>query len=329
MKGSMAVTLAAVLVGAGPGGEATKRTGTVVGRVVDLEGRPVADASVWAGDRDQVATQARTGPDGRFRLGPLSDERSTTVWAGDREGGLAREHFDDVRVFAGRETDLGDLALAPGARLSGRVVDADGRPVAGARATIVSRHHVLGYTVTPNGPKWTVRGDKQGQFRTPALPVGPLEFIVTAPGKARRYLSPLVEPGQTAIDLGDVRLEDERPITGVVVDQDGRPVARASVVVDADDDHPATTDAEGRFTVHEAAVDAVWLRVEARGYFDPALRPYRELKGQRTDLRIALQKAFTVEGSVVDAETGAPVEFEQVQLCTVERNKDNKVTLVG
>jgi hypothetical protein len=326
---SVVVALGAALAGAGPGAEATKGVGTVVGRVIDLEGRPVAGAEVWAGDRDQIATRVRTEGDGRFRLGSVSDERATTLWAEDEERGLAREHFEDVRVFAGRETDLGDVVLAPGARLSGRVVDVVGRPIAGAKATILSRRNILGHTVTANGPKWTVRGDDRGQFRTPALPVGRVEFIVRAPGKARRYLDPLVEPGRASIDLGDVRLDDERPVTGVVVDQDGRPVAGATVVVDADYDHPGTTDDTGRFAVRDAAINAVWFRVEAPGYFDPTLRPIHELKGQRTDLRLALQKAFTVEGSVIDAETGAPVDFERVQLCTVERDEDAKITLVG
>ena len=96
-----------------PRDKATKGMGTVVGRVIDLEGRPVAGAEVWAGDRNQVAARSRSGADGRFRLGPVSDERAATVWAEDEERGLAREHFEDVRVFAGRETDLGDVALCP------------------------------------------------------------------------------------------------------------------------------------------------------------------------------------------------------------------------
>ena len=302
---SVAVALAAALAGAEPGDEATKGTGTIAGRVIDLDGRPVAGAKVWAGDRDPVAARARTGTDGRFRLGPVSDERATTVWAEDEERGLAREHFENVRVFAGRDTDLGDVALAPGARLSGRVVDVKGQPVAGAQATILSQRLVLGHTLTLNGPKWTVQGGDQGRFRTPALPVGLLDLTVTAPGKARRHRGPLVEPGRAAIDLGDVRLEDERPVTGVVVDQDSRPVAGATVVVDADFDHPATSDANGRFAVRDAAINAVWFLVEAAGYFDPTPQGGHELKGQRTDLRIALQKAYTVQGSVIDAETGA------------------------
>jgi protocatechuate 3,4-dioxygenase beta subunit len=327
--GLLVVALGSALAGAATGDEASKGTGTVVGRVVDLEGRPVAGAEVWAGDRDQVAARVRTDADGRFRLGLKSEERATVLWAEDQGRGLAREHLEDVRIFTGRETDLGDLALAPGGRLSGRVVDQEGRPVPGAEATIRSWHHVLGHTITPNGPNWTARGDEQGHVRTPALPAGRTELIVTAPGRARRSLDRLVAPGEAAVDLGDIRLDDERPVTGVVVDQDGRPVAGAKVVVDADYDHPATTGADGRFAVRDAAIDASWVHVDAPCYFDPAPRPFHELKDQRTDLRMALQKAYTIEGSVVDAETGKPVDFQHAQLCIVRRDKDGTFSLSG
>lgn len=334
MKGSQVRTwlvvmaLGVALLGAGPTND-SPGSGTVTGRVIDLDGRPVKGAEVWAGDRGQAGAMTLTGADGRFRLGSVSEERATTVWAEYQDGGLAREHFADVRVHAARETDLGNITLAPGARFAGRVVDAHGRPVAGAKATIVSRHHILGHTVTQNGPSWTVKGDNQGRFEWPVVPIGNTEITVRAPSKAGRSLNQLVEPGKTTIDLGEIRLDDERPITGTVVDQDGQPITGAQVVVDADYDHPAISDDKGRFTVHDAALDAAWFLVEARGYFDPTLRPIHELKGQRTDLRLPLQKAFTVEGSVIDAETGEPVEFDVVQLCTVRRDDDAKITLVG
>lgn len=327
----MVVVLAMASAGAGPGAGGSGEKGTVVGRVTDLDGQPVSGAEIWteARDREAASTRTRSGSDGRFRLRPVDDERAAIVWVEAQERGLAREHFDEVRVFAGRETDVGDLPLAPGARLVGRVVDVKGQPIAGATASIVSRRHVMGHTITQNGPDWTLQGDDQGRFKTPALPVGLVEFIVRAHGKALRHSSQLVEPGRSEIDLGDLRLDDERPITGVVVDQDGRPVRGASVVVDADYNHPAISDDQGRFTVRDAAVDAMWYMAEARGYFDQTLQQYHELKGKRTDHRIVLQEAFTIEGSVVDAETGAPIEFGQVQLCTVLRDEDNKVTLAG
>jgi hypothetical protein len=323
------VVFAVVSVGAGSKSAAKAGKGAVVGRVTNLDGRPVGGATIWADSREQPATRAQTGTDGRFRLGPISDERPATIWVEAEERGLAREHFDDVRVFAGRETDIGDLPLAPGTRLSVRVVDATGHPLAGASASLLSRRHVLGHTVTQNGPDWSLHGDDQGRIKTPALPVGLVAFVARAPGKALRRVSQVVEPGQAEINLGDFTLDDERPITGVVVDQNGRPLAGASVVVDGEYDHPTTTDLQGRFAVRDAAIDAQWFQAEARGYFDQSLQQIHELKGKRTDHRIVLQEAFTIEGSVVDAETGDPIDFDHVQLCTVLRDEGSKITLAG
>lgn len=326
--GSLVLALGIALFGAAPGDD-RRGTGTVGGRVIDVEGRPVKGAEVWAEDRHEVTARARTDASGRFQLEPIGNEHAIIVWAEHRGEALAREHFDDVRVFAGRQTDVGDLVLVPGARPSGRVVDVRGRPVAGAKASILSRRHILGHTVALNGPEWTAEGDEEGRLSWPVLPLGTASITIRAPGKARREMDQVVEPGRVAADLREIRLDDELPVTGIVVDQDGRPVAGASVAADADYDHPATTDDNGRFAVRDAAIDAVWLTVEARGYFDPSPQQVHELKGQRTDLRLALQKAFTVEGTVVDAETGAPIDFDVVQLCTVRRDEDARVTLVG
>lgn len=327
--GSAILALVALSSGVVRGADAPRGDSTIVGRVIDLDGRPVAGAEIWTEARDQAEARVRSGADGRFRLGAVNDERAPTIWVEAPDLGLAREHFENIRIFKGRESDVGDLTLAPGARLSGRVVDAKNQPVASSTITIASRRHVMGYTITHNGPPWTVKGDNDGRFRLPTLPVGLAEFAIRAPGKALRHTSQRIEPGRPELDLGDVRLDDERPITGVVVDQDGRPLRGASVVVDAEYDHPGIADDKGNFAVRDAAIDAQWFLAEAHGYFDPTLAPFHELKGKRTDLRIVLQEAFGIEGSVIDADTGAPVEFKRVQLCTVERDKDNTVSLLG
>ena len=72
----------------------------------------------------------RSGADGRFRLPALKPDKPVTVWAD--APGLARERRDDVRIFPGKDHDIGRLTLLPGTRIVGRVVDAQGKPVAGA-----------------------------------------------------------------------------------------------------------------------------------------------------------------------------------------------------
>jgi protocatechuate 3,4-dioxygenase beta subunit len=50
--------------------------------------------------------------------------------------GTARKTITDIKVEAGRVTDLGDIAMERGQRVSGRVLDSSGRSVPGAKITI-------------------------------------------------------------------------------------------------------------------------------------------------------------------------------------------------
>lgn len=53
--------------------EAADRTGELAGVVVDLDGRPVANAKVWLESRPSATIAATTtSSDGRFHLGPLA-----------------------------------------------------------------------------------------------------------------------------------------------------------------------------------------------------------------------------------------------------------------
>lgn len=107
----------------------------LVGRAL-LGGRPMS----WFGL--QVGPSARlsfvgdaTGfhaEDGRFSFPVPQPGDLDVVLAGP---GAARRTLT-TRVVPGQVVDLGDIELAPGRTIRGRVVDADGRPVAGATVTI-------------------------------------------------------------------------------------------------------------------------------------------------------------------------------------------------
>lgn len=83
----MILTMAGLIAGAmhGLADEPTARVsaqpGAISGLVVDLEGRPVAGADVWAVARQERFGPTRSGPDGRFRLAELKPDKPVTVWA--------------------------------------------------------------------------------------------------------------------------------------------------------------------------------------------------------------------------------------------------------
>jgi hypothetical protein len=121
--------------------------GTLSGIVVGPDGRPVANARVWAEQFDGktasrlTLVEARTNAQGRFRLGPAEP--------------VYRLRF-------------------------GLSVDADGTPRPDAEVTATVYRRELGHTVVDIGPRGILTPDADGRFRTPPLPVGELACLRTS-----------------------------------------------------------------------------------------------------------------------------------------------------
>ncbi|MEZ6015224.1 MAG: carboxypeptidase-like regulatory domain-containing protein [Planctomycetota bacterium] len=128
-----------------PVARAASAPATVTGRVLDDLGRPLEGADVSLAVTDGLFSRVGlAGTDGA-----KSDSRSSVVTdaegrfeltlsvAGDRRMRFGADGYEwlsrQVAVVPGAQTDLGDVQLAAGVRLSGRVVDARGNAVAGAR----------------------------------------------------------------------------------------------------------------------------------------------------------------------------------------------------
>jgi hypothetical protein len=297
---------------------APARTGAVTGVVVDLQGRPVAGAEVWGVAYREKCGPTRSGGDGRFRLPDLKFDKRVTVWAD--APGLARERRDDVRIFPGTDRDLGRLTLLPGTRIAGRVVDAQGKPLAGAAIDLEHYRHELGHTISSQGTEWTLSAGADGRFTTPPLPAGSGHFTFVAPGKVRTFVQKTAEPGTPAIDLGDITLADEKLVTGVVTDAEGKPAPGVEVIPDYDYENAAKSDKDGRFTVHGVGTDLKSLRLQSNDYFAP--KEFKVVAGQ-TDVKLTVIKAYEIHGTAVDAETGKPVLVDTVRLCTVVRDPDD------
>lgn len=328
MKISTQALLIVANLAASAGIRAAEESGAITGRVVDPQGKPLAGAQVWAVTRVKLTMErvvsARSDADGRFRLADLPDPYPVTVWA--EAEGLARERCEDVRVVAGRDRDIGLLRLVPGTRMTGRIVDVNGEPIAGATAKLNLYRHVLGHTINSSQTDWTVTADAGGHFETVPLPAGEAAFTWGAPGKVRTRSGRLAVPGTDRMDLGDITLPEEVPIRGRIVDQHGGPAPGVEVFADYDYDNMVQTDAEGRFTLGGVGPKAETLMLQSNDYFAPKPLPIGD---PRDDLRLTVQKAYTIDGTAVDAETGERVPLESVRLCIVERETDGTVVLRG
>ncbi len=155
----------------------------VTGVVVERDGAPVPFAEVefraglfGMGPDSQRSTQsAMTNDKGRFELEfSAAGEQRVSV----RAPGYAPLLGKDVVVPKGEDFDLGQLELSRGALLSGRVVDADGFGVEGARLFV--DHHAATFRTfggtRPGTPTATSTAD--GSFTIDQLACGPWKISV-------------------------------------------------------------------------------------------------------------------------------------------------------
>ncbi len=259
------------------------------GRLVDSRtGSPLADLTVilepirgGAGARRSPATSASGGfqfdgvPPRAYRL---------TIDHGFLRIESARQV---VEVASGPATDLGDIRVQEGAKLSGRVVDADGRPVEGAtvRSSDASiRGWGGGVWPSAGGAGWTgasgSRTDAEGRYNLRAvLPRRPLrvtaEHLDFAPGILEKVS---VEAGHERV-LEDIRLTTGAAISGRVSNAAGGPVGDASVVIRRDlvafagqappfplEERRVKTDGEGRYRAEHLTAGVKSIVVTRKGF---------------------------------------------------------------
>jgi len=141
---------------------------SIVGRVV-MDGKPVDYFGVaLAGSGTAGSPDPIRALDGRFEE---PDQRPGTFAVTIVGPGFQSRRIDDVVVREGGRVDLGDIAVHPGRRVRGRVVDGTGRPVANA-AVVIEGGDSLDSSVEMHGELDGPRGvhtDAQGRFEIAGL----------------------------------------------------------------------------------------------------------------------------------------------------------------
>ncbi|MCC7065361.1 MAG: sigma-70 family RNA polymerase sigma factor [Planctomycetes bacterium] len=246
----------------------------VRGRVVHADGRAAGGATLVVASQGRVRSQPIGTADamGWFDV-PIAGR---FLLLGARLPGFAPS---PSRSCVGlREIEL--VLPGPGATVEGLVVDSRGQPVVDAAIEIGEPKH-RGQWTDPGG--WLMesaasqhlRTDASGRFRAVDLPAEEMLLVVAAKGFAplERYIT------TTAGKLVPVRCELAAAVAlfGKVVDQDGAPVAGASVRMS---NVLRQTDAEGRFAVQRLAAGPLWLRVEGEGFAPQTLERVAGVDGE-------------------------------------------------
>lgn len=200
---------------------------TVAGRVVDAEGRAVADAVValyveLPGSMEVVAAR-RTDTSGGFRI----DGVPRTLLGGTTGSTAAIEVMaqgfgESWTPIPAEASDLGalEIPIARARVIRGRVVDADGAPIPGVSLEFPDA----------NGGTET---DAEGRFEAGRLPQKPIHVLFQSSAHAPRRLR-IPFDGALEQTLDDVVLRPGRPIAGQVVDARGEPVPEVFVAIASD-----------------------------------------------------------------------------------------------
>jgi hypothetical protein len=310
-----------------PPGPGTAELGTVVlrpgariaGRVIDRTGKPVADAGVHlveSLDRldDRSARlegeepDAVAGDDGRFALEDLASGLPLNLLV--RAPGHLPAGVRNVRAPSPKPLTV---RLEAAALLRGRVVSAEGDPIAGARIDFLWEASVPDRPERKTGApvERSTASDRDGRFELRDLPAG----TATLSASAKGYVS--VEGREVAVPWPDpdreltLTLERGTVLSGRVATTAGEPVPGARVAVGA---ASAVSDDEGAYTVEGAPLGRATVLA-----FHPHYKRFRRemvLEKSGNQLDVTFEAGVEVAGRVVD-ERGAPVAGARVALQSV------------
>lgn len=291
----------------------------VGGVVVDEEGRPVEGVSVHPHiefkkrDEDQsqlsIGDRVKTDADGRWTYESVPANLDSVGITLDHPQYLSESRvtlpLKEFRVPAGGTPER-PITIARGIVATGRVVDRQGKPVAGAR--------VRGKFINAQREAIT---DDRGEYRLPGCRPGRFALIVTAPGHG-----PALENIDFQPDLAPVHftLPAPRTIRITMVDPQGKPVPKFRVFFQ-----------DWRGERHDYGLDKVLAYADDKGVWEWNEAPEDafvadicppsglQLSGQRLVARdepyvFVSRPPLHVNGRVVDQATGKPVPAFRIVL---------------
>ena len=315
---------------------------SIAGRVLDPDGKPVAGAEVYvrgAGGKGETGSPVKTSADGRFSLPITSSAADTAVTVAATAKGFAAGW---ATWDAKAPDDLTIALAADDIPIRGRILDLEGKPIAGVMVRVDAAHAVpdgglkaylewtAGYRARPqlnsiNGPPpgvaAEVETDEEGRFQITGIGrERAVRLFISGPGIAYEQISVMTvrelnpQPsarGRVFAASFDFVTTPARPIRGVVRDADtGQPVAgvRVNAYAGATD---VTTDRDGRYELpgykkSPRYVIYAWPP-DGSTYF-PGMAEASDRAGlDPIAIDITVRAGIPVTGRIRDTVTGKPV----------------------
>jgi protocatechuate 3,4-dioxygenase beta subunit len=243
---------------------ASRSTSKVAGTVTDPEGKPAPKVLVSLFLSFSPA-EKRTDSEGRFTLtfnpnqfGPAGATQPIVV---------ARDPTHNLATALDLEEGAtnASVRLEPALTLAGRITDPNGNPLTNAQAqALFHTERMASYLGPP------ARANADGRFEIKGLPPGRQYSVNTSArgfGQEQRNV-PASDTATNRFELEPFQLmpADQR-IAGVVVDDNDKPVARASIYSygNRQPNLNAQTDAKGQFSLDKVCTGPIQLSANSRG----------------------------------------------------------------
>ncbi|MBK7875654.1 MAG: carboxypeptidase regulatory-like domain-containing protein [Planctomycetes bacterium] len=197
-------------------------------------------------------------------------------------------------VEAGRTVTNLEVRLSHGGTLTGRVVDADGKPIPHA---LVATHDNewtldaftigLGNDYPTQATSASARTDAQGRFTLKNLTPEVYQITIEAAGHSAFEKKDLQVVFGQANDIGDVRLSSGGTVQGKLLDPSGKGYANGLVQLEAlEGDRPRNyrtrTASDGAFTLSNVVPGTYRLTASSA---TQGVNPFEELQGKRSNER--------------------------------------------
>lgn len=288
----------------------------LTGRVVDTSGAPIAGARVFFEPGLTGALQeTQSDAEGRFNFETLPPG-SVGVFAHAAGFAFGGQHLN---VSPGAPLPEVVIQLAPPVQVSGKVVDARGKPITGARITrIALQEQKVGI---PLAKLKSLGFDEpasaaDGSFAVGNVPKdGTIALKAGHPLYAQEALAG-IEAGANNVKL---MMYEGVLLEGFVVTRgDEAPVARAAVVITSaqppQDSAIAFTDGQGKFSLRMKPGNYLY-QATAPGWQSPGWIQFAVSgNGPLARTRIAVARTGFIRGALKDAKTSAPIAGARLSL---------------
>jgi protocatechuate 3,4-dioxygenase beta subunit len=266
----------------------------ITGVVRDKAGGAVEGAQIRILPGGGSRSTTKTDAEGKFEV-----SWNPRMWGGPQEETayylVVREAERNLAAAVEIEEDTGklDVKLAEGVIFTGKVVDTEGKAIAGAKITVMLRVSNWGSPIT-DWQKGGAVSDAEGKFEVKAMP-GEHKYNVqaSAEGYGKKQVEALADDAvDNRLDVGEFALAlANLSVSGVVVDPNDKGVADARIYAYGEgqpDNHGIQTDAEGKFTIEKVCAGRITINADVSG--KQRLYGFVETEGGATDVKLVVSE---------------------------------------